>query len=137
MPYIKTNRPWQLQNCGIIMSYMKNSCVEWDKVSHAFGGLSRQLISITLSPRILGSVKTNPRGWYTVSFCSATNFDTFFKHYNKINNKHFVEHIRGQFYNAGIIQGVYFFSASQDISVNTTFTINLIPKMVWNLWATK
>lgn len=63
--------------------YIKNSCVEWDSVSHALGGRSKQLISITLKPRILGSVTISPRGWYTRSFCSATNFDTFRRHCNK------------------------------------------------------
>jgi hypothetical protein len=58
--------------------------VEWDNVSHAFGGLSRQLISITLSPRMLGSVSFRPRGSYTVWFCSATNFDTFLRHCNRM-----------------------------------------------------
>lgn len=73
----------------ITMNYMKNSWVECDNISHAFGGRSRQLISMTLKPRKLGSVTTSPRGWYTVSFCSATNFDTFLKHWKYIT---FISH---------------------------------------------
>lgn len=68
------------------LNHMKNSWVEWDSASHAFGGRSWQLISKTLKPRMQGSVTVNPRGSYTLSFCSAMNFDTFRRHCNNENH---------------------------------------------------
>lgn len=64
LPYIMNKMPLTIkkQYTSAVDNYMKNSCVEWDKVSHALGGLSKQLISITLRPRIAGSVRISPRG---------------------------------------------------------------------------
>lgn len=78
--YIYIDKKKKKNNCDSDYNHMKNS-VDRLTCSHD-GRRSNTDISISLRPRIVGSVNNKPRGLYILSFCSHINFDTLRKHFS-------------------------------------------------------